>query len=370
MSLVDLDVGFYWPPVIPYTAGSGTSVTINATGQKMAVLGNIRTPNRGAKSIRKVHWLWGTVTKAGGSALTFSLQDVDLANGPVARPDGTQDQTYAIANADAGFVSSTWYTTGNLTADRSVTHGDLVAAVWEFDGGGRLGADTISITHHSAAVFNATPILPSVATYNGATWAASTGSPNVLFEFSDGTFGLLDGAYVRSSLSTVAYKQDTAGSDEYGIVWTPEFNCTVDGAWLLYVAAASTSNCDLILYAGTTALVTVSLDGNVSIDATMRCNYVPFAPQTLTAGTAYYLALKPTQTTSNVSIQYVAVNAAGHFACWPGGTGIVQAKRIDLGAWDTSVTTRRVMMGLHVSAIDAGGSGGMIGGGNLNGGFL
>lgn len=124
-----------WPAISSFTT---TGLLIDATGEKAAFIGRVtKTGN-----IRKAHFWISALTKAGGSAWTASLQDVDLANGPPMRPDGTQDQTAAVSNASAAVG---WYTTPAFSTDRAVTRGDRLAFVLEFDGSGRLGADSLTL---------------------------------------------------------------------------------------------------------------------------------------------------------------------------------------------------------------------------------
>src|SRR5690348_8383117 len=109
MSLVATQ-GIFMPPAPLYSPSGGfASTLLNATGQKVAFIGRMMNQARSAKNLTKVGFRFGTVTKTGGSALTVSLQDVDLVNGAPVQPDGTQDQTVAIANADTGFATSTFY---------------------------------------------------------------------------------------------------------------------------------------------------------------------------------------------------------------------------------------------------------------------
>src|SRR5688572_7468331 len=112
------------PPGLAVTPSLATALTIasaNASDQ-LAQIGRVVFNERtGSKNITKVHFLFGSVTKSNGSTVRVSLQDVDLANGPVIRPDGVVDQSETIANADAGFVSNAWYT-ATLDTSRAVSY--------------------------------------------------------------------------------------------------------------------------------------------------------------------------------------------------------------------------------------------------------
>jgi hypothetical protein len=331
---------------------------IDATGEKVAWVGRVWTPNYGSKAIRKVSFRFGTVTKAGGSGLTLSLQNVSTSSGPPMQPDETQDETYAIATGDANFVSNTFYTTGNLSADRNVTHGDRIAVVLEFDGGGRLGADSVAVAS-LAGVSTGIQHEMSTVLKTGGTWATLAALPGILFEFSDGTFGTIDGGWVFSAITSNSFKQDS-NPDEYGLSFSLAAPVKVDGLWCNAVAAA-TGDFDMVLYSGTTVLSGVSVDANTLFAAASGKNSEFCLPgQTeLPIGT-YIVAVKPTQTTSNVQLPQFDVAANGHLAVHPFGTSAGLVTRVNEGAWSSVSTTRWPFMGIRVSAISdgAGGSAG------------
>lgn len=359
------------PEPSPASATLATALLIDATGEKVAFCGRVFNKDRSSKNIHAVGFRFGTVTKAGGSVLTVSLQDVDLANGPPMRPDETQDQTVTIANANASFATNTWIQTAAFSADRTVAFGELVAVVIEFDGGGRLGSDSvvISAAFGIGAQANYHQCSASAKVGAGPAWTETSEVPNIILEFSDGTFGTLIGAFPFMSSSSVSFKQDTAGSDEYALEFQVPFPCKVDGFWINCAVAANTNNFDVVLYDGTSAMTngTVTVDANaVNVAAsTMRTLVGNFAAEiTLAANHTYYLAVKPTQTTGNVLLFYVDVNDANHFQALAGGTAWRLSSRLDLGSWAAATTTRRPLMGLHVSSLDdgvqtGGGSGGV-----------
>lgn len=332
-----------------------TTLLIDATGEKIAFCGRVQIPGHASKDIQTIGFRFGAVTKAGGSALTVSLQDVDLATGPVIQPDGTQDQTVAIANANAAFVSNTWITTGNLSANRTVQNNELLAVVIEFDGVGRLGADSVIV---SAAQATETGVYHQCMTLlNTGSWAAQLSVPDVILGFSDGTFGTLLGSWPSSAMSSISYKSDST-PDEYCLEFQFPFPVKVDGAYALVLPAANTSNFDFVLYDsdGTTGLINalVPVDANAMSSGGRFCT-VNYRDQiSLLANTVYRLAIKPTQATSNVTIYYTDVANANHFQAFPGGANWRIASRTDLGGTWTATTTRRPMMGLRVSSFDDG----------------
>jgi hypothetical protein len=340
-----------WIPALPIInlPPAFTLSPIDATGEKFAWIGKFWNKDRTSKDIRKVHFRAGTVTSAGGSGLTLSLQNVDTATGPPYQPDGTQDQTAAIALNTIS--SNSWVTSGNLSADRTVAFGELFAAVIEYDGGGRLGADALNLTNLQLvnAVYQG---MTNGCSLLSGTWAAISVIPNIIFEDSSGGFGTFEHAWPASATNATTFNTGST-PDERALEFSFPFPCKVDGAWA-YVLAAANAEFDMILYEGTSALATVSADLNtISSAAAPRIATCTFAPQTLAANTTYRLAIKPT-TANNVTLYDFDVNAAGHFDAHAGGQALRFAGRADAGAWDAATTTKRPYAGLRISALDDG----------------
>lgn len=335
-----------------------TSLLIDATGEKLAMIGRVWFPSRaGAKNLSRLQFRFGTVTKAGGSALTVSLQDVDATTGPVFRPDETQDQTVAIANADAGFATGTWYRTAALSASRSVSCGDLLAVVVEYGGAGRLGSDSVIVVGSVCLATNGIALPGQCATVlkTGGTWSGIAALPNVLIEFDDGSFGTLRGATCHTAENSHSVASNST-PDEYALVFQVPFKATVDGLWALVAGAG---NFDIVLYSGTTPLATVSVDLNQVQNAGARYYHVPIAEQTLTPNTNYYVAVKPTSTTA-VTVYSSDVSNASHWTAQDGGPALQFSTRTDAGAWAAATATRRLHAGVSISALDDGVGGGLL----------
>jgi hypothetical protein len=350
--------GLWWPapPAINFAPGFNSAFVIDATGEKIAFMGRVWNKDRVTKNITKVGFRFGAVTKAGGSALTVSLQDVSLTSGPPTQPDEVQDQTVAIANADAAFISNTWYQTAALSSTRTATFGELLAVVIEYDGAGRLGADSVVIStiNTSGAIRTAFDGTPSLKT--GGTWATQASSAcAVILEFDDGTFGCLNPGnavgqvFVASAAATVSFNSGST-PDEYALRFTVPKNCSCNGAYVGLTGGTAAADFSVVLYEGTTALATVDFDGNAA--TAIFSGQVAFAlwpDVSLIAGTEYFLALKPT--TANSIIEYeFSVNDANHFQAFPGGTELYHALRTDAGAW-TKTTTKRMLAGISISQI-------------------
>lgn len=326
--------GQAWFPTVPNAIGSNaytTAQVIDATGEKVSFCGYHWTPTGTTKSIRKTGILFGQFnTKAGGSALTLSLQNPSTSAGPPFQPDGTQDETVEISNAS--IVSSTFLLSGALSADRSTAYGEPLCVVTEFNGSGRLGADSIQI---SSIQKYAQTAVPTTALFT-ASWADSARLPIVLFEYSDGTYGTLDGAMIFSAYNTSVSYNNSSGSDEYALKFSPTTNGTLD-AVQVNLTAATGANFDVVLYQGTTALATVSVDQNNWTSTVSGFGFISFPPTSISSGTTYYLAVKPT-TTNNVTLAGVTVASNSYLGATPQGTGWVRSSRVDAGSWTDTTT--------------------------------
>lgn len=326
---------------------------IDATGEKLAIIGRVRWANNAAtKNIRRVQFAFGAITKSGGSGLTVSLQDVSLTAGPTFQPDGTPDQTVAIANGDASFASNTWYRTGTLSADRTAARGDLLAVVIEYDGSGRLGSDIVRLLGDGTS---------GLSRIHNSGWALFTASwpstsvtgagANIILEADDGTLGTFD--YCRPLLNSATESTYNTAStpDETGNAFTLPFDCYVDGIWA-QVRTPVVANFDLVLYKGTTALQTVSVDANTLATTAASAFFAPIAETQIERNVEHYVIVKPTSGTS-VGLQGITVNDAAHWDFWPGGQAMCYASRVDAGSF-SKTTTKRLPVGVRISQLDDG----------------
>lgn len=356
--------GYYLPTIYQGTAPpTMTSVSaITGSTHKYAWVGRVSFEGSGTKDAQRVQFAFGAITKAGGSAMTLSFQDVDATTGQPLRPNGTQDETVAIANGDSGFVSNTWYRSGTFSANRTVSNGDLLAVVLEYDGSGRLGADSVAVRGLaiSSNAVASQGLQDALLLYNGTTWAAANVANNILLEFSDGTFGALESVdHVPCSGAVTSYSCNTAtvARDEVGFSYVPEFTHDIDGIWFV-VAAAAAADYEVILYDGTTALLTVTVDATQTAATSARHLFIPISQTTLTSGGDYRGIIKPT-TTTNITIYAMPVSDNAHLDVMSGGDNFMFTSRVDAGTWTTPSTTERVCGGVRACTVpNAGGGGG------------
>lgn len=337
--------GMEWPASNGVNWDGTTSSTVDATGEKVAWSGPIWTPNRGTKNITKVGWRFATHVVAGGSGATLSLQNVDTATGAPIQPDGTQDQTVAVTlPGTAG-----WFMSNALSAVRTVSYGELVSAVLEFNGGGRLGADTILVDNLNAQGTAPRTLNAGVSLYT-TSWAIQAVVPSVIFEFDDGSFGSFIGGHPFASRTTRTFNSSST-PDERSVRFRPSVPIKIDGCWAEMRCVTNAANFDVVLYADNVAVATVSVDANaIDTAASTKFLRLPLPETTLSPGVVYDLAFKPTTGVADITMYTAEMNSASHLQALPGGSVFTSAERTDGGAW-TENTAARLAAGFFVSAI-------------------
>ena len=239
--------------------------------------------------------------------------------------------------------------------------------VLEFDGAGRLGADSVIVSNFATAL---SPGDGGVANFT-ASWAVGVVAPNILLEFTDGTFGTLEGGWPAASTSSTTYNSGST-PDEHALQFDVPFDVKCDGAWAVLNNTVATADCDIVLYQGTTVLASGTVDGNVvAANATNRLFRITWPEINLTTGTTYYLSAKPT-TANSIALVDWSVSHVDHWQAHQAPTSWQYITRTNAGAWDAPDPLKRPFAGIHYSAIDfpAGGSAGLLTHPGMNGGMI
>lgn len=327
--------------------GVGTTFgTLDASTERRAYL--FEVPKTG--TLDKAEFRLGAVTFNGASVFRVSFQNVDLTTG---FPDATQDQYRDMTALSA----NAWNAPGLMTSDgtdggakRSVTKGDLLAVVFEYQT--FTAADSVVLSYlDTSSVFGN---FPYGALFTG-TWAANTGTPLLALKYNDGSYHVPIGSIPVASLNSVTTFNTGSTPDERGLLFQFPFPVEVEGAW---VRTDLDGDAELILYDNAdVAQRTVTLDKDV--DATAAGAYrrhIFSSALSLSANTNYRLVMKPTSAT-NLSV-YDWLSGVS-LANYIGGSTWKYTERTDAGVW-TDTADKRPWMGLILSGFDdaAGGGGG------------
>jgi len=311
------------------TMSIGSSTALTASTHKICIVGTVQKSG----VISSVSFRLGAITKGLTTELLVSLQDVDTANGPPGRPDGTVDQSGTISTAN--IVANT-VVTATLGTTRSVTVGDLLAVVVEFNTFNASDSIVVStLGGASQAIVNS---LVGLSHYNGTAWTLSiTGIPIVSLGYSDATANSIHGALPLTSITANSFNVDSS-PDERGIRWVPAYTQVVAGLWAMAIASADHA---LVLYdSGGTELASVAVDANTVRVSAIRPQWRYFSsPVTVTAGSTYYLTIRPA-TATNITTYTFGLAASADREAWPLGTEADGATRTGAGAWTISSTSR------------------------------
>lgn len=333
-------------------SGISTVATLSTASLKGGTCGYVATAAGATKTLQNIHVMIGAVTKTGGTDLRIGIQATSSTTGPPMQPDGSWAATGAAfaTVADGSITANTWLRSGTVGGALSVANGDILCIVVEPEN--YAGSDSYVIR----GVGTKTNYTSIPVSYNGSAWSIPGGIGAMLhmLEFTDGTFGSVGLGLPLNTVGTSVTYNSGSTPDEIALKVQPSMSMLVVGMCSENPYSTSTGDFEWVLYNGTTAMVTVSIDVNRLYStgaSTAVCAYFTSA-QTLTAGGTYYAALKPT-TANNISIKYNAVSDASYWAVYGGGTGMGYSTRTDAGSW-SDTATRRPTIWLLVSGVVTG----------------
>ena len=343
------------------------SSVIDAPGEMFAMCGSVWFAERtGTKSIRNIHVFTGAVTAGSGSTARMSLQNLHSTAAAPVRPDEVVDENWTTTTMPT--ANSIW-SSGNLSANRTVSFGEALAVVVDFE---TFGSGT-SIALRTVWGGNAINHGSNVVHKTGGSWASVLSRPNVVLEFSDGTFGTLIGSCVATSdFVDEAWNSGTALSDERGCVFTPEANFTSHGFWFSGYAGTD-ADIEAKLYEDGTAIETITKDfSHFYVAGSLRGGWGLWSQsRTFLSTKTYHITIRPT-TTNNVGLLVITLSSASQRVCL-NGTNFAYATKVDNGAFAAPTTTKVPMIYPLVSGIDDGAGSGGGGGGarslNIGGGL-
>lgn len=346
-----------WPHTL--VGGAQGNVGLNGPDDKCAYIGRVWFPSRsGMKQIEKVGFLVGNTSRvAGGSGLRVSLQDLVTAGVSTARPDEVQDEAVNVPNSDIpGTPTGGWVETDALSALRTVTYGELLAVVVEYDATGQqTDPDTGLVDQISLAGFrsntNGRTFSAIMRRKAGSSWLDPSGNsiPSVTLEFSDGTSGTLWGSFLCSTIGgSAGIETDSLTSDEAGLYFKMPRDVYVDGVEAFISFGFTDADGEFCLYQGSELLTSVAFDAHQQADedglgttSTSAYRLFPAAVH-LTAGTIYRLTVRAT-TTRAITLGSVTVHRDSHMPLLPYGRCWKWTQRLAGGAW-TDTALRRPLV--------------------------
>ena len=353
--------GFVYGPfvgTVDQTLTGMTSNTIDAVGESIAMIGNVHFlagpgTSKTISTTGKIRFLTGNVTFANaGTSFKIGIQDV-LSTG---LEDGTYDVSATLTGGGGGLTSGSFISTTMTTGTKTLTHGDLIAVVFEMTARG--GTDSVQI--QLATGTNGASAIPWTTKDTGAGPVKSSNRPAVVIETDDGTLAWLGFETYPFSWATTGNFNSGSTPDEYASMFQVPFACETSGATVnLFTLGA----CEIILYSD--PLGTPVAQRTVTVAQTQSSNvgnswlHVSWpSTYTLTANTNYAIAVRPT-TATNISASQATIGSADVRtlmmcgATWQRGTRTNQS-----GAFGSLSTTTMLYAMPRISGIDTGSAGG------------
>ncbi len=348
--------GIYFPSMPWYNAGGvviASNLVIDASAEKAAFCGRVWMISAGAtKDINKVHIILAACTTTAVNPATFrlSLQDV-TATGGIMVPDGTADQS---ATAVTNTLTSSSINTFTLGANRTVSQGDLIAV--HFDYSAFTAGDVVTIGSLNLSYFAA----QTLSELNVAgTYAIQNTGPMVTLEYTDGTFGTLEGGYAAASISNPTMSVSLTGlAPERGVEFTVSVPMTIDGGYSILGHAASAGS-TILLYNETTTITNavVSINPNFYGSTGQRSYEWTFPAQiSLDPGNTYRLVHRA-QNSVPITFQEMGVLDQSNLQALSGGVNFFATTRATVGSGFTTTSTKRGLMGIRAIAFSDGAGG-------------
>ena len=341
----------YFPDHI--TGGGSTpaylALLLDASGEQAGAV--VQAPKTGA--VRKIHWRTMAVTTP--TDTDVRLETVSASTG---KPSGSLFGTNTNGTQISGNITANTWMTTTLTADASVTVGDMLAIVIA-----PTGSPNFEVARLSSSI-----VIGQQLTYtilkSGGTWGSVSGNaaPVVALEYSDGSFAYMLATPFSAISATVT--SSTSTPDEIAMKFTAPFACSVNGFRALLNIAGSTSITAVLYDSNSSVLSSITIDTDQTAQgAPLDLTGLFTSPTTLTRGEVYYLALKPGTSTSH-TIYAFSVASVAILDQMSGGQAFHYAERTDAGAW-SATTTKRPLFSLLISSIDDGTGSGSGSGSNI-----
>ncbi len=351
--------GIYFPA--PYALGlinQGSSGAFYSThtitvSNAVAFMGRIYLDGRPASKI--LSSAGGSVSfRTGGvsvwtalSVLSMSIQGVDTAVGPPARPNGVIGASRTITSSTVALPGSTWQTFTMASGTSTLSHGQMYAFVMRMIT--RVSTDAASLAGiWSSGASSGTALVGTLSA--GTSWTTAQATPNILFNCDDGTLGWFIGAHAVSNLTNQSIS--AAGTNtEYGMRFTMPWTCEIDALAVYCQVSISSADFSAILYSdpnGTpTTITAISVLANeFPITAFHAFKHLPLSvARTLSASTTYLLAIKPVA--SCITFQNLVFADAAHKVTVPGGGSLATGARAG-GSGAFSLVETSIPHGFHV----------------------
>lgn len=355
-----------WPNEAHPSAANGT---IDAAGESQTGVGYLclstgpGTSKTFSSSGGRIYWRSGAITFANGSTnLRIGIQDVSSG-----LEDGVFDVYADLVGGTDTISANAVINTAMETGTKSIAHGDKIAISIEATARG--GADSVVVVRMGGVGYLNAYL--TADTGSGPTRVAGP-APLAVLTTDDGTVGWLTGSPSVFIEAATAFNSGST-PDEYATIFTPSFATQCVGAAALVDNVASGDTFELILYSDPLGTPVAERTATIDADMISGANQEGLAAGlfasafTLTAGTAYAVACRPT-TANNISLSRLQFGTGNGVLRTPTPLGVAwsEGTRSNQSGSFSSSDIVLPIIGPILQAFDNG-AGGSAGGGSVFG---
>jgi hypothetical protein len=346
MTLVSLPrpTPLFGPFLSPFgVPAAATAATLTSAGHYYSFITSVQED----MVITHVGFRAGTAT--GSPQCTVSIETVDTSGNPAGSAG------FGSTNSASTAITAGWMLIA-LGAGATIPRGSLFAVKIAFDSG------TSQVIQHISNTGTPTGTSIPYLVINTGSPAKSSISNLIQLALGSSATTFYGVPFAMGADTYSAGTFANTNSPKRGLKFTPNFNCRAIG--IRFYAATATGDYNIGLYTGDASGTELSnsstaIEGAATPNSHSTHNVYFDNPVTLTAGTAYRVAIEPTSAT-NCNVSTITLPSADYFSSLLVGSG--RYSSLVSGTW-TDSTTQIPYMDVIVDQIDDGtGSGSSSGG--------
>jgi hypothetical protein len=344
-------------PLLFRSSSGQTTIPLDAAAD--AIGGIFQAPRAG-----DIDRIGVSVSSIAGTSPTYVVALEGVANGPA--PDGISLASATPAQLSAGW---TWISLG---AGATVSAGDHLAATVRYSSGTINGSNNAVMNAYVNSLDTNRMMPHFVQNITGA-WVAVNRSPTLAIRYAASAANWIIRGCIPFSDATATDFNTGSAADERGLFFTPAVGVDCVGAVVVIRCANTSSNYDVILYDSSDSVLasrTIDQDRLMSAVTTIGSVRVMWAPVTLTAGSNYRIAVRPSSTNNVRIFNYTFADQDALLAF----QDAYMTERADAGAWTTynngTDGWRSTCIAPIISNIAAGGAASILGASRMRGGTI
>lgn len=347
MTLVSLPAPILYPGLPTVTAGPGfnNESTLDAAGEYIAYIFSAK------EDMTVSHIGFSTSTVAGSPTCTVGIEALDASGFP------SGSAGFGSTNGTTATLSSNSWVLTALGGSATISKGSFFAVKIAYASG-----TSVIVRFMNGISQPQTTVVPYKVTNTGTPTKGQVGQACIALGSSSTTFYHVPMALPVTALTGATF--NNTNSAKRGLRFIPPMNCRAIGVrW--YANNTTGGNYNIGVYTGDASGTELSssstaIDGDNAAGGGVMSSAYFDSSVTLTAGTAYRVAIEPTSAT-NVGFVTITLPSSDYYGASPGGANSTYTA-LASGTW-TDSTTQIPTMDVILDQVDDGTGSGSGGGG-------